>query len=102
MIVYCVEVYVKPDNVDDFIIATEKNHLSTRKEPGNLRFDLSRSDDEDALFFLYEVYKDEAAVNAHKQTAHYAKWRETVADWMAKPRFGRMFIPVLPSDEKGW
>jgi len=102
MILYCVEVYVKAGREDDFIRATEKNHLNTRKENGNIRFDLSKSADTAGLFFLYEAYKDETAVKAHKETSHYAEWRDAVAPWMEKPRSGRMFNPVLPSDDKAW
>ena len=102
MVAYCVEVYVKSGSEDDFIKATETNHLATVNEPGNIRFDLSRSADQPGLFFLYEVYKSEEAVKAHKDTAHYLEWRETVEPWMEKKRYGRMFKPIFPSDEKNW
>ena len=98
MIVYCVEVYVKTGFEEDFIKATEENHLNTLKEPGNIRFDLSKSADTEGLFFLYEVYSDEDAVKAHKETSHYLKWRETVEPWMEKKRYGRMFNSVFPAD----
>ena len=94
MVAYCVEVYVKKGYEDDFIKATEDNHLGTVKEPGNIRWDLCRSKDTDGLFFLYEVYTDEDAVAAHKQTKHYLQWRDTVEPWMEKKRYGRMFNPV--------
>ena len=102
MVVYCVEVYVAKGFENDFIAATELNHIETRKEPGNLRFDLSKSADTEGLFFLYEAYEDEAAVKEHKSTPHYNKWRETVSDWMEKPRYGRMFRPLYPSDRSAW
>ena len=102
MIVYSVEVYVKNGFEDDFIKATEVNHLSTVKEPGNIRFDVCRSADTEGLFFLYEVYDDEAAVEAHKETAHYRDWRERVEPWMDKKRYGRKFTPLFPSDKNKW
>lgn len=102
MVVYCVEVYVKAENETEFIKSTEKNHHETRREAGNIRFDFSKSNDTDGLFFLYEVYIDDAAVIAHKETAHYAQWRETVAPWMAKPRFGRKFTSIQPSLPENW
>ncbi len=95
MIAYCVEVYVKQGHEDDFIKATEDNHLNTIRETGNIRFDLCRSSETKGLFFLYEVYRDEVSVVAHKETDHYLKWRETVEPWMAKKRFGRMFEPLF-------
>ena len=102
MIVYRVNVFVKEDRIDDFIGATVENHENTRKEPGNLRFDVLRSADDPALFMLYEVYDSPEAVDAHKATAHYLKWRETVAGWMAKPREGVKYEVVRPLDETLW
>ena len=102
MIVYCVDVYVKAGHEEDFIRETGKNRIGTRKEEGNLRFDLSKSADTEGLFFLYEVYADEQAVASHKETVHYLQWRESVAPWMEKPRNGRMYKPLLPGEESEW
>ena len=102
MIVYCVTVHVKPGHEDDFAAATVENHLNTRQEPGNLRFDVLRSADEPSKFFLYEVYDSSESVAAHKETAHYLKWRETVADWMEKPRERRMHHVVCPTGSPEW
>jgi autoinducer 2-degrading protein len=102
MIVYCVTVYVKPENIDEFIAATVENHKGTRQEPGNLRFDVLHSADDPARFFLYEVYESKEAVDAHKATPHYNRWRETVADWMAKPREGLMQRVICPEGADQW
>jgi len=102
MLVYAVDVFVVSGHEDDFLKAIEENHLATRKEEGNIRFDVSQSQDDSSQFFLYEVYKDEAAVKAHKETSHYLKWRETVAPWMAKPRQGRCLDPHFPQDGSQW
>ena len=88
MIVTIVHIKVLPDYIDLFIKASTENHLESVKEPGNLRFDLLKSDDDPARFVLYEAYTPEAEAAAHKETAHYLKWRETVAPWMAMPRKG--------------
>jgi len=102
MIVYCVNIYVKPENTQEFIDATVENHTGTRKEPGNLRFDVLRHTDDPARFLLYEVYESDAAVAEHKKTPHYLKWRETVADWMAQPREGVSYSVVCPEDRAMW
>ncbi|MDC7228642.1 MAG: antibiotic biosynthesis monooxygenase [Spirochaetales bacterium] len=94
MIAYCVEVYVKNGFEQNFIEASEDNHKGTIKEPGNIRWDLSRSSDTEGLFLIYEIYKDIDSVKAHKETPHYLKWRESVAPWMEKSRYGRLFDPV--------
>lgn len=102
MIVYRVNVRVRKEHIGDFIAATMENHEQTRREPGNLRFDVLQSSEDPGLFMLYEVYTGEDAVAAHKATAHYAKWRDTVADWMAAPREGVKFEPVRPLNESEW
>ena len=102
MIVYSVTVHVKESNIEDFIEATKANHLGTRTEEGNLRFDVLQSADEPGRFLLYEVYKSTEAVAEHKKTEHYLKWRETVADWMAKPREGLCHNVICPSEKDKW
>ncbi|MEN8229784.1 MAG: antibiotic biosynthesis monooxygenase [Bacteroidota bacterium] len=96
MIVTIVHVRVKPENIEEFIRATNENHHLSVKEPGNLRFDVLQKVDESAEFTLYEAYESETAAAAHKTTAHYLKWRETVAPWMAKPREGVRYNGLLP------
>ena len=91
-----VHIQVHPDYIDSFIQASTENHLESVKEPGNLRFDLLRSDDDPARFVLYEAYKTQSAAAAHKETAHYLKWRETVAPWMAVPREGIRYTGLQP------
>jgi autoinducer 2-degrading protein len=98
MFVVCVTVFVKPRHEEDFVQATLKNARNTRNEPGNVRFDLSRAIDPPTQFFLYEVYRTEDDFKAHQQTAHYLRWRETVADWMAQPRQGVKHGSIFPAD----
>ena len=96
MIVTIVHIKVLPDYIDLFIQASTENHLESVKEPGNLRFDLLSSDDDPARFVLYEAYTTEEEAAAHKETAHYLKWRETVAPWMAMPRKGMRYTGLQP------
>jgi autoinducer 2-degrading protein len=102
VLVYCVYVYVKPDHREAFIEATLENGRQTIGEPGNLRFDVIQQADDPNRFLLYEVYRDEAAVQAHKQTAHYAQWRQTVEPWMAEPRRGVQYLGRFPDDPRQW
>ena len=97
MIVTIVHVYVKPEFVDAFIAATHHNHEHSVKESGNFRFDILQDAKEKGKFILYEAYNSEAAIAAHKETAHYMKWRDAVAPWMEKPREGvrhQLLFPV--------
>ena len=96
MYVVVVNVHVKPESVNDFIAATGANHLGTRREPLNVRFDVLRRTDDPNRFVFYEVYQDESGFTAHQQTAHYAKWKETVAPMMAEPRSPQKCTSLFP------
>ena len=102
MVVYVVKVFVKEDYIEDFKKATRKNHRNTLQESGNIRFDVLQSNEDPTRFTLYEVYESDEAVDAHKKTAHYLEWRETVADWMAKPREGIKHKVIAPEDKELW
>jgi (4S)-4-hydroxy-5-phosphonooxypentane-2,3-dione isomerase len=100
MIVTCMTLYRKDGRAEDFIPATVENHKGSIQEPGNLRFDLLQSAGDPNHFLLYEAYESEEAAAAHKKTAHYLKWRDPVAPWMAKPREGVPYRVIAPT-EKG-
>lgn len=102
MIVTFVHVWVKPEHIDDFIKASTENHNNSIKEPGNLRFDLVQDASDPAKFVIYEAYESEAEASAHKDTAHYLKWRDTVAEMMAQPRKGEKHIILAPTDPSLW
>ena len=96
MIVTFVHVFVKPEFIDQFIETTRANHEASVREPGNFRFDVLQDAQDPGKFVLYEAYTSEAAAGAHKETAHYAKWRDTVAPWMLKPREGIRHTMLFP------
>jgi autoinducer 2-degrading protein len=96
MNVTIVHVRVKPEHIVEFVEATRLNHEASVQEPGNRRFDVLQSADEPTHFILYEAYASEADALAHKETAHYLRWRDTVATWMAEPRVGVPFVGLLP------
>ncbi len=94
MIATLVYVDVKPEFVEEFKVITCYNHDNTRKEPGNVRFDVLQANSDPTQFVLYEVFVDENAAAAHKETEHYLKWRATVADFMASPRHATATTPI--------
>jgi (4S)-4-hydroxy-5-phosphonooxypentane-2,3-dione isomerase len=96
MIATIVHVYVKREFLKEFIEATRLNHESSVKEPENVRFDILQDSADPTKFTLYEGYRTEDGAAAHKQTAHYLKWRDTVAPWMAKPREGVKHLILFP------
>ena len=97
MYVTLVHVHVKPEHLTEFLEATRANHEGSVREPGNLRFDVLRSVEDPTRFVFYEAYRDEAGAKAHKETAHYAAWRDAAADWMAEPRVGVRYDGLLPA-----
>jgi autoinducer 2-degrading protein len=97
-----VDVQVVPDKVAEFLAATRANAAASRHEPGVLRFDVVQDRADPAHVVLVEVYADEDAPAAHKQTPHYAAWRDAVQEWMARPRASVTFSPVDPDTGDGW
>ena len=102
MHVVCVHVRVKPEHRQAFLDATLQNARGTVEEPGNLRFDVIQQTHDANRFVLYEVYRDEAGMNAHKETSHYARWRDAVAPWMAEPRRGVKHLSLFPETAQEW
>jgi (4S)-4-hydroxy-5-phosphonooxypentane-2,3-dione isomerase len=102
MIVTLVHIWVKADRIDEFIEVSKLNHQSSIKEPGNLRFDILQDASDPAKFTFYEAYKSIEAVNEHKNTKHYVVWKDTVVNWMAKPREGIKHFVVCPTDLEKW
>ena len=94
MIATFVTVDVKPECISAFVDATRYNHVNSRREPGNVRFDVLRDRNDPNKFILYEVYVDEAAAAAHKETHHYKVWRDAVAPMMATPRSSVHTTPI--------
>jgi quinol monooxygenase YgiN len=86
MLIVHVHVRVKPDSVEAFRQATLQNAQHSVQEPGIVRFDVLQQQDDPTRFVLVEVYRSVEATAAHKETAHYARWRDAVAPMMAEPR----------------
>ena len=93
-----VHVHVKPEFVEAFKRATIENASNSVKEPGIERFDVIQQADDPTRFILVEVYRTVEASAAHKDTAHYARWRDAVADMMAEPRQGIKYVNIFPDD----
>jgi quinol monooxygenase YgiN len=95
MFIYIVHVNVKPEFVEQFKTETLANARGTVNEPNNYRFDVLQQSDAPSKFTLYEVYADESALDAHRQTAHYARWKSAVEPWMAEPRVAVKYSDVF-------
>ena len=101
MLVVHIHVHVRPEHIDAFKAATLANARASLREPGIARFDIIQQCDDPSRFVFIEAYRDSAAPAAHKETTHYATWRDTVASMMASPRTSVKFANVFP-DDTGW
>jgi quinol monooxygenase YgiN len=63
----------RPGEADAVADILRRMATAVRSEPGVLRFEPHRSPSNDHVFFLYELFADEAAFAAHQQTDHFKK-----------------------------
>jgi (4S)-4-hydroxy-5-phosphonooxypentane-2,3-dione isomerase len=101
LLISLVQVHVKPDQVAAFREASLANARASVQEPGIARFDVIQEREDPTRFVLIEVFRSEDAPAAHRETAHYQTWRDTVAPMMAEPRSNRKYVNVHP-DDAGW
>ena len=102
MLIVHVDVRVVADQVEPFLAATRANAAASLDEPGVLRFDVLSDLADPSHVVLVEVYRDDAGAVAHKETTHYATWRDTVAPMMAAPRSSVKFSAVVPAEPERW
>jgi autoinducer 2-degrading protein len=102
MLIVHVSVHVKPGSVDAFIAATRENARNSVREPGIIRFDVVQQDDDPTRFLLIEIYRTPEDPARHKETAHYAAWRDTVEPMMAEPRRGVKYHALSPEAASEW
>jgi autoinducer 2-degrading protein len=98
LLIVHVDVAVVSEQLDAFLAATQENAAASREEPGLVRFDVLSDRADPTHVLLVEIYLDEAAAAAHKDTAHYQRWRDTVAPMMARPRESTRYINTSPDD----
>ena len=101
MFIVHVFVHVKPDQVEAFKEASLKNARNSVLEPGVARFDVIQQQDDPSRFVLVEVYRTVEDSARHKETVHYAQWRDSIAELMAEPRISIKYTNVFPA-EQGW
>jgi autoinducer 2-degrading protein len=99
MLIAHIQVHVKPEFIEAFKQATIENASNSIKEPGIARFDILQQNDAPERFVFIEVYRSPDAALKHKETPHYAIWRDTVANMMAEPRIRAEYSYVFPADE---
>lgn len=94
-------VHVLPGQIDPFIAASLENARHSMQEAGVVRFDLIQQEDDPSRFVLVEIYRTPEDTAKHKETAHYAAWRDAVAPMMAEPRRSVVYRALAP-DPARW
>ena len=74
MLYLSVDLTIKPENVDTFLAHAVQNAADSRKEPGCRQFDVLVDPKDRTRVMLFEIYDDEAAFEAHQQTAHFKSY----------------------------
>ena len=102
MLAIWVKVRVKPGARERFLAAIEADALgSERDEPGCLRFNVLQDAQDPSVYYFYEVYRDEAALEAHRATPHFALWR-AAADALDGVAEATRCHTVFPAAEAYW
>jgi autoinducer 2-degrading protein len=98
MLIVHVDIHIDPTAIDAFKAATLANAIASAQEPGIARFDVLQDHADPTHFVLVEIYRTQEATIAHKETAHYAAWRDAVAPMMAQPRTSVKYGYVFDTD----
>jgi len=99
MQIIIVHIHVKPEFVDSFKSASLENARNSIQEPGIARFDVIQQSDDPTRFELIEVYRTAEDPAKHKETTHYAKWRELVEPMLSEPRTRTIYANLFPADQ---
>ena len=102
MLALWVKVRVKPEQRERFLKAIETDALgSERDEPGCYRFNVLQDEQDPDVYYFYEVYRDQAALEQHRTMPHYATWR-AAADTLEGPTQATRCVTVFPSAPGYW
>jgi quinol monooxygenase YgiN len=101
MLILLVNIHVKPECLEAFKAATLANARASLQEVGVARFDVGQQADDSTRFILVEAYRSPEGHAAHRETAHYAVWRDTVNPMMASTRTSVKYTSLFP-DDSAW
>jgi len=97
-----VTINIKPDRIEEFTTASFGDAQgSIRDEPDCFRFDIHQDSGRPHRFYLYEVYRDKAAFEAHLETPHFKRWIDAVQE-MFDAELERIDMTTVFPSEKGW
>jgi quinol monooxygenase YgiN len=102
VIALLVSLKVKPELRDKFLaVAEDDSTCSVRDEGGGcLRFDVYQDQADENHFFFHEIYRDQAAIDAHGKTPHLARWRAASTEVLSEPAVRTVANVLFPRDYK--
>lgn len=99
MHVLVVTIDIQPDRIADFLKAMRADAVgSVTREPGCLRFDIIQDEQKPSRIYLYEVYANKDAFDAHLKTPHFLTWQDAVKNWFASPPVVGAGPNIFPPD----
>jgi|SRR5680860_165692 len=101
MIIVHIYLHAKEEMINAVKDITLKNAKKSVQEPGIIRFDVLQQEDDPSRFLVVEIYKNEKAITAHKETAHYAEWVKVAEPMLAEARTKKIYSNQFP-DDTGW
>ena len=102
MLAIWVKARIKPAERQRFLAAIEQDALKSESdEPGCMRFNVLQDAQDENVYYFYEVYQDEAALEAHRKAPHYAVWR-AAADTLDGPTEATRCTTIFPSSQSYW
>ncbi len=97
-----VTIYMKPEHRERLLEELRNDAYGSEKhEPGCMMFHITQSDSDSSVLHLFEVYRDDAAVDAHVETPHFRRFDEATRDWQMKP-YQVVSTTVLYPHHESW
>lgn len=102
MIALFVSLDVKPDQRERFLAVAEDDSTSSVRDEGGgcLRFDVYQDQENQNRFYFHEVYRDQAALDAHRTMPHFARWSEASREVLAGPASRQLTNVLFPRNYK--
>jgi quinol monooxygenase YgiN len=94
MVVLAVTWMAKTGRESEVVAVFEKLTTESRKEPGCLMYQVHKHKTDPRRFFVYEQYKDDAALEAHRTSPHFLQFAKKDLPKIGDRTEGHLFEPL--------
>jgi len=94
MLILVVHVTIRVGHEEEVTESFRKLQEETRREPGCINYFVQRSRENPQVYMVYEQYKDEAALQAHRETSHFQEYGKNGFYRFVEERRAELFDPV--------